>query len=209
MKLVEEAEKLLKKKKIGKDQCVILILAGILLCIIALPVKDDTESHLWDTKNGKIQKITDAEGETAETSSDDTEELYEAYWEKRLEETLSCIEGAGRVKVLITLRESEGKVVEKEGKEESEETQESDAGGGSRTITVRRVEKDTVYTVNGQGQNVPYVVKTTAPVVEGIVVVAQGGDNISVKENIIASVQVLFNLDVNKIRVVKMKNINQ
>ena len=113
------------------------------------------------------------------------------------------------MKVLITLRESEGKVVEKEGKEESEETQESDAGGGSRTITVRRVEKDTVYTVNGQGQNVPYVVKTTAPVVEGIVVVAQGGDNISVKENIIASVQVLFNLDVNKIRVVKMKNINQ
>ena len=42
MKLVEEAEKLLKKKKIGKDQCVILVLAGILLCIIALPVKDDT-----------------------------------------------------------------------------------------------------------------------------------------------------------------------
>lgn len=208
MKLVEEAEKLLKKKKIGKDSCVILVLAGILLCIIALPVKDNTESHLWDTKNGKIQKITDAEGKTAEMSSDDTEELYEAYWEKRLEETLSCIEGAGRVKVLITLRESEGKVVEKEGKEESEETQESDAGGGSRTITVRRVEKDMVYTVNGQGQNVPYVVKTTAPVVEGIVVVAQGGDNISVKENIIASVQVLFNLDVNKIRVVKMKNIN-
>jgi len=52
---------------------------------------------------------------------------------------------------------------------------------------------------------VPYVSKVIQPVVEGVVVIAQGGDSESVKENIIETIQVLFGIDANKIRVVKMK----
>lgn len=194
-------EELLRHKKIRKDQCLILVLTGILLCVIALPVKDDKKLPVTDE--------TVTAGLRKEEVRMDRGEEYTDDWEKRLEETLSCIEGAGKVRVLITLRESESRVVEKDKVEESSDTVERDSTGGTRSVMEQKEDGKTVFAPDAAGQNVPYVVKTTAPVVEGVVVVAQGADNSLVKQEIIASVQVLFNLDVNKIRVVKMKNINQ
>ena len=68
------------------------------------------------------------------------------------------------------------------------------------------VEKSTVYTVDERGQNVPYVVRTIPPAVEGVVVIAQGAGRQTVQENIIEAIQVLFGIDANKIKIVKMKN---
>lgn len=201
MKWGERLEELLRHKKIRKDQCLILVLTGILLCVIALPVKDDKKLPVTDE--------TVTAGLRKEEVRMDRGEEYTDDWEKRLEETLSCIEGAGKVRVLITLRESESRVVEKDKVEESSDTVERDSTGGTRSVMEQKEDGKTVFAPDAAGQNVPYVVKTTAPVVEGVVVVAQGADNSLVKQEIIASVQVLFNLDVNKIRVVKMKNINQ
>lgn len=201
MKWGERLEELLRHKKIRKDQCLILVLTGILLCVIALPVKDDKKLPVTDE--------TVTAGLRKEEVRMDRGEEYTDDWEKRLEETLSCIEGAGKVRVLITLRESESRVVEKDKVEESSDTVERDSTGGTRSVMEQKEDGRTVFAPDAAGQNVPYVVKTTAPVVEGVVVVAQGADNSLVKQEIIASVQVLFNLDVNKIRVVKMKNINQ
>ncbi len=201
MKWGERLEELLRHKKIRKDQCLILVLTGILLCVIALPVKDDKKLPVTDE--------TVTAGLRKEEVRMDRGEEYADDWEKRLEETLSCIEGAGKVRVLITLRETESRVVEKDKVEESSDTVERDSTGGTRSVMEQKEDGKTVFAPDAAGQNVPYVVKTTAPVVEGVVVVAQGADNSLVKQEIIASVQVLFNLDVNKIRVVKMKNINQ
>lgn len=201
MKWGKRLEELLRYKKIRKDQCLILVLTGILLCVIALPVKDDKKLPVTDE--------TVTAGLRKEEVRMDRGEEYTDDWEKRLEETLSCIEGAGKVRVLITLRESESRVVEKDKVEEGSDTVERDSTGGTRSVMEQKEDGRTVFAPDAAGQNVPYVVKTTAPVVEGVVVVAQGADNSLVKQEIIASVQVLFNLDVNKIRVVKMKNINQ
>lgn len=201
MKWGKRLEELLRYKKIRKDQCLILVLTGILLCVIALPVKDDKKLPVTDE--------TVTAGLRKEEVRMDRGEEYTDDWEKRLEETLSCIEGAGKVRVLITLRESESRVVEKDKVEENSDTVERDSTGGTRSVMEQKEDGRTVFAPDAAGQNVPYVVKTTAPVVEGVVVVAQGADNSLVKQEIIASVQVLFNLDVNKIRVVKMKNINQ
>lgn len=133
------------------------------------------------------------------------EETLVSAWEQKLSETLSCIEGAGDVRVMITLQESEGKIVEKDGTEKSAETVETDSQGGNRNIRELLEEKSTVFTETESGESVPFVVRTTAPVVKGVVVLAQGAENPAVKQEIIASVQVLFHLDANKIRVVKMK----
>ncbi len=109
------------------------------------------------------------------------------------------------MEVLITLKESEERVLEKDIPEQVSETSETDAEGGSRIISESRLEEATVYTVNAAGQNVPYVRKVIQPVVEGVVVIAQGGDSEIVKQNIIETIQVLFGIEANKIRVVKMK----
>lgn len=205
-------EKLTKGKKPGKDQCLIFILAGILLCVIMWPVKSpetksDLSNMLDDTigiKESVSQQTADSWMVENETGSD-----YVSYWEDKLENILCCVEGAGKVKVMITLKESEQKIVEKDGPEEMSDVVESDATGGQRATGESRIEKTTIYTTDENGNSVPYVIKTIPPMVEGVVVIAQGADQLLVRQNIIEVIQVLFDIDMNKITVVKMKNNNQ
>lgn len=205
-------EKLTKGKKTGKDQCLIFILAGILLCVIMWPVKSpetksDLSNMLDDTigiKESVSQQTADSWMVENETGSD-----YVSYWEDKLENILCCVEGAGKVKVMITLKESEQKIVEKDGPEEMSDVVESDATGGQRATGESRIEKNTIYTTDENGNSVPYVIKTIPPMVEGVVVIAQGADQLLVRQNIIEVIQVLFDIDMNKITVVKMKNNNQ
>ena len=204
-------ERLADKKMIRKDQCLIIVLAGVLLCIIAMPVKqNDSKSNISNIINDKVENHSTEDaaedyggvtGMTGEAAGD-----YAGYWEQRLEDVLRYVDGAGNVKVLITLKESEYKIVEKDGPEDYNHTEETDSAGGSRTIDESRAEKSTIYTTNESGQSVPYVVKTISPVVEGVVVIVQGANKQSVQDNIIEAIQVLFDIDANKIKIVKMKN---
>lgn len=205
--MLEDGKRLLDRltggKKLRKDQWLIMILMGVLLCVISLPVeKSETKSDISDNTGAKMSELN-------QTVTDDQGTDYVRGWEKKLEESLLYIEGAGEVKVLITLKESEQKVLARDGTESVSETTETDAAGGSRRMTENRTEKKTIYTVDERGQDVPYVLKTTAPSVEGVVVIAQGADQPRVRQNIIEAIQVLFDIDMNKISIVKMKNNNQ
>ena len=214
---MEQMKKLTDKitgvKKLRKDQLVVMILCGILLCVVALPVKQKdsassgSKSNISDRNSATIGKSAQASEESDSVWQGDVAESfsYTAYWEDKLKGSLSRIEGAGEVEVLITLKESEERVLEKDIPEQVSETSETDAEGGSRIISESRLEEATVYTVNAAGQNVPYVRKVIQTVVEGVVVIAQGGDSEIVKQNIIETIQVLFGIEANKIRVVKMK----
>lgn len=199
-----EAKKFLGRisggKKLRKDQCLILVLAGILLCVISLPVeKDKSKSGLSDV-SGTIIKNEHTFAE---------EEDYVTYWEEKLEESLRCVEGAGKVRVLIYAGESEEMILARDGAEEISDTAETDAEGGSRHISESRLDKTVVCTVDERGQNVPLVVKTIAPSVEGVVVIAQGADRAQVRRDIIEAIQVLFDVDMNRISIIKMKTNNQ
>lgn len=199
--------------KMRKDQLLIMVLCGILLCIVALPIggTDSGSGFIGKTSNKSDSNYDIVENNNQDTSgratgtSVDYDLSYISYWEEKLKQSLSCIDGVGEVEVLITLKESEERVPEKDIPEEIKETVETDAEGGNRTIMERSMKESTIYTVNEAGQNVPYVSKVIQPVVEGVVVIAQGGDSDTVKLNIIETIKVLFAIDVNKIRVVKMK----
>lgn len=214
---MEHIKKMMNKitngTKLRKDQLLIMVLCGILLCIIALPIGGtDSDSGFLRKKSDKTDSNHDTiENNNQETSvsisgtATDYDLSYISYWEEKLKQSLSCIDGVGAVEVLITLKESEKRVPEKDIPEEMKETVETDAEGGSRTIMEKSLKESTIYTVNEDGQNVPYVSKVIQPVVEGVVVIAQGADSDTVKLNIIETIKVLFAIDVNKIRVVKMK----
>ena len=202
-----EVKKILGKisggKKLGKDQCLILILAGILLCVISLPVeKDKSKSDLLD-ESGTIMK-NEHTFDKEEISRD-----YVTYWEEKLEESLQCVEGAGEVRVLIYTGGSEETILARDGSEEFSDTTETDAAGGSRHISKNRLDKTVVRTVDERGQNVPLVVRTVAPDVEGVLVIAQGADRQQVRRDIIEAIQVLFDVDMNRISIIKMKTNNQ
>ncbi len=201
----KKLQQLTGEKKLRKDQFLILVLVGMLLCVISLPTeKEKGKSNLWDTSDDKIQNK-----QTFETDVETDHSSYAAYWEEKLEESLRFVEGAGQVRVLITLAGSEEQVLTRDGKEEVSDTQETDAAGGSRHVSETKLDRSVVRTVDERGKEVPLVVRTISPDVEGVVVIAQGAGSERVRRDIIEAIQVLFEVDMNRIAIIKMKTNNQ
>ena len=182
-------------KNLRKDQLLILLLTGILLMVIAVPAGKKKE-NMSSASNDNTGKSVNG------TSAGTDEEAYTAYLEDRLSRTLSQIEGAGEVKVMITLKSSAEKVLDKDTESDQETVTEEDSQGGTRQSS-----KNTVYRTdsesNSQGSGSPYVSKELSPKIEGVVVIADGGENAVVKENISSAVQALFDIEPHKIRIMK------
>lgn len=192
-----------------RDNLVILVLAGILLVIIALPTKS-REEKTQDNVPVNTEKKASAETQQdtllnsgQEVSAEEEDREYARYLEERLTETLSQTAEVGQVKVMITLKSSKELVVEKEQPVNRSTTNENDFQGGSRIISQMESEENTVYRTEGSLSE-PYVVKTLPPQIEGVVVVAEGAGNGEVNRTIVDIVQALFGVEAHKVRVVKM-----
>ena len=133
------------------------------------------------------------------------EEYIVGKMEKRLEEMLSAMQGVGRVKVMITLASSGEKIVEKDIPLERSNIVENDSTGGNRSTNEMYSREETVYSTNSEGDKIPYVIRENSARVEGVGVVAQGGDQTQVQKNISDVIQALFGIEAHKIKVVKMK----
>ena len=193
-----EGRKAFWKKRLTKENMAVMALLGLLLMVIALPVKKEKQT---DT-----QRMSSDAGEAAEPQRQETqEEEYARQMEERLEELLSAMEGVGKVKVMGTLRSSREQVVEKDVPSSMDTMKESDSAGGSRETASSQQQESTVYTTTSAGERQPYVVMTLEPAVEGVTVVAQGGGEGIVQKNITEVIQALFDIEAHKIRVVKMK----
>ena len=191
--LAGKIQTLLKKK----DRLIILLLGGVLLLIIALPVSDG------DNRNTDRQTVASAEAYANGMQVEDTED-YAAYLENKLESTLSKVKGVGRVKVMVTLEASSERIIEKDVSSESESVQETDSQGGNRSTINSSSSQSTVYEGEGGGTSgTPYITKELTPVVEGVVIIAQGGDDAVAVQNITEAVQALFEIDTHKIKVMK------
>ena len=55
------------------------------------------------------------------------------------------------------------------------------------------------------GNETPFVNKEILPKIDGVLIVAEGGADASVRKNISEAVEALFGLDAHKIKIVKMK----
>ena len=180
----------LKMKKPGKNHILILFLCGVLLMVITIPVKEK-----------------DAAGEVAvmneDTMLNSTE--YTTYLEHQLEQILSQMEGAGEVACMITLSQSAEQVIEKDMEVSDNVVTESDSQGGTRSTNQSSRSETTIY--DGEESGKPYVSKEISPKIEGVLVLAEGGDNAVVEKNINEAIQALFGISSHKIRIVK-KGVN-
>ena len=202
--MIEKIKKLAK----NKNNLVVLVLTGVLLMIIALPVKNkSTQSAENETEaqNNNNSYFNSSEyGGTGNYGENLSEgQFYIARMEEKLEEALSQLEGAGKVEVLITLETSEEKIVEKDVPVIRSNTEETDSAGGTRTINNVDMGESTVFSNTGNNSQ-PYVIKTMSPRIEGVVVLAEGAGNGNVSINISEAVQVLFGIEAHKIKVMKM-----
>jgi len=183
-------ELLWKGEKLKKDQLLILFLTGVLLLVITLPAGKEKENRKTVGSRTGQSVITDRESYTKEM-------------EQELEEMLSQMDGAGEVKVMLTLASTAEKVIEKDRDTQSEQVKESDHQGGERTTDKDSLSEETVYKKQNSNGDSPYVTKELTPQVEGVVVLATGGDNPEVAKHITEAVQALFGIDTHKIRIMK------
>lgn len=197
---MEEKIKSRIAKLLKRDNLLILLLVGVLLVVIALPTEKKSREQ------EQVMGITGSaaqESFSADTGFSDVEE-YAAYLEKQLENTLSQVSGVGAVHVMITLEATQELVLEKDQQTQSSNTVEEDSQGGSRYSHQTSRTENTVY--HSSGNNEPYVIKTLLPRVEGVVVVAQGAGTGNINRNITDVVQALFDVEVHKVKVVKMND---
>ena len=198
-----------------RDNLLILVLLGVLLFIVALPVKKedpaatDTGMEITEQYNAGIltssgqQNVAQQEtvdvGTHAVTAG--SMEEYAAYLEGKLKKMLESVRGVGEVEVMITLESSEERIVEKDMTAERSQTEEQDSAGGTRTVSSSNTGYQTVYQEGSQGS--PFVVKTITPKVEGVLVVAEGAGKGNMTGEITQVVQALFGVEAHKVKVLE------
>lgn len=110
--------------------------------------------------------------------------------EKRLEDMLERIEGAGKVKVMLTLKTSTEQIL----------------AGDEDTDSNGDVRRETVIISSGTGKQGAVTIKYVYPVYMGAAIVAQGADSAAVRLAIIEMTSAATGLEADRISVMKMND---
>ena len=174
-----------------REQWLICGLAGLLLLVIAAPVKQ------------KEQKKT--QEEVTVQSQEPTDDQIRQSYEKQLESVLSQVESVGTVQVAVAMESTGKKQVEKDSPEDTSTSSEKGDSGTERTSQAVTTGETTVYEDTGDGGQTPYISSSTYPEIRGVIVVAQGGGNPVIVQQIQEAVMALFHVEAHEIKVLKMK----
>ena len=189
IKLPDKWKKILSKIA-SKDKLLIFLLAGVLLIIINIPVKSSTA------------KAKNSDTTVKETQADSS--YYISALEKELSQALAECEGVGRAKVVITAANN-GKSVLYVQKSESENiTDETDSTGGNRRTSQKTSDESVVYTDSGNTKS-PFITEELVPEIQGVLILAEGGDDARTVSEITKAASALLGISVNKIKVLKME----
>ena len=122
--------------------------------------------------------------------------------EKRLEGILSSIRGAGQVRVMITYETGVEVVTAMSTDKNSNRSESSDMSRSS--LTVQQTESTKPATVSGGGGNEPIILGQKQPVIRGVIVVAEGAADISVRVNLQQAVQTVLAVPANSVEVFEL-----
>lgn len=176
------------------ENFLLLILIGVLFMVIRIPIHQSKSLENNETVS---------EFETKEMIKDDDFYEYERELEVKTKEILSSIENAGCVSVMITFQDDGKQVVEKDKEYSSSSEQISDDAGGEKRNSEVQSSETTRYYTNAQEKEVPFINNRYLPKVEGVLVVAEGGDDDYVNLQILRACQALFGIEAHKIVIVK------
>ncbi len=190
--------------KWNKESAFIIILAGILCLVVVWPSSGSPAGGGRKSSGGTTPETSDR-GSVSADSAQAALNLYVENQEERLKDILEQMDGVGKIQVMIRAKASKEYVVEKDLTTNTNTVSETDSQGGTRQSSEASKSESSLYTKDGSGNDVPWVVKELEPEIEGVVVAAEGGGNEQVANEITQAVQVLFNIPIHKIKVVKMK----
>lgn len=178
--LKSSIKKLSEKLNLDKKSLVVIFIGiiGVILLVLSelIPFSSKTESS--DLTEGTL---------TVSYSE------YEKEVETRLESLISEIDGAGTVKVMVTLDCSVESIYAQQEKQTSGES-------GS-------YENEYVIIKNNDGEN-GILLKTTQPQIRGVAVVCTGGSSSVVRQNVTNTVTAVLGISSARVNISAMKNSN-
>jgi len=113
---------------------------------------------------------------------------YDELVTKKLEAILSKVKGAGTVSVHVTLENSNTEEYAKNIVKESKIIQEKDTSGGIRTTTETK-ESEQILVGKENGVDRPVIVQEIKPMIKGVLVIAEGAYDSTIKANLTKAVE--------------------
>ncbi len=173
---------IIERAMLNKKNMYILFIAGILILIILNTVSIDGDSE------GKVEDA----GACTDAYAD----------EKRLEEILSKIDGAGNTEVMITYDTGMEKVTVQNSKVSKSFSNDTEHSGGE--LQIQDIEEERQIVMSGSGSSEkPFVLKEINPRVRGVLVIAEGADNPKISYDITNAVAAVLDVPYYRIQVLK------
>lgn len=125
--------------------------------------------------------------------------------EQKLEDILSQVDGAGKTEVMITLDTGVEKITIQNSKISKSDSSDIEETGGETKAADSSEERQTVMNGSGNSQT-PFVVKEIYPQIRGVLVVAEGAGDESIRYNLTNAVAAVLNVPYYRIQVLKKSN---
>ncbi len=143
---------------------------------------------------GVVLLLWPSRSKTVEPAQPEVIPTSEPSVQEQMEEILSCIEGVGKVRVLLTMRSGEETIYQ------TDMTESEDADGSTnRTLATVMANQ------SGSGET-PVVTQTIYGQYQGAVVVCEGADRAAIRLELVNAVAGLTGLPADRITVIKMKS---
>ncbi|MGP4072449.1 stage III sporulation protein AG [Piscibacillus sp. B03] len=185
-----------------KRSYVILIgLIGLLFLIV---------SNIFSSNNSEPQEpapisneeevFLDKSEERPSSSSDDVASELRNQMQDELATALNSIQGVSNVQVMLQLEASSLKVYEKNTITGRQRTSETDQNGGTREVEDETVENQTVILRKNNSEE-PLLIQQKYPSVRGVLIIAEGVDNLQRKQSVVEAVSRLLDVSTHRISV--------
>ncbi len=132
-----------------------------------------------------------------EKENDSIENDYCLQLEKKMEDFIENIDGAGKTRVIITLSETTEYIYAKDGKEVRKNNEKNDDETLENEYVI--IENDNI--------NSGLLIKTIEPKIRGIAISCEGGDNTKVQQQIYSAVSAVLNINTSRISITKLSSL--
>lgn len=165
------------KKSLANKQLILFGLFGV--CLLIYGGLLDSSSTIDKPKISPI--VVDQRQDTSKRS-------YEDMLEAKLSNVLSQLKGAGSVVVSITTENGSVQEYAKNVTVDSKTIQEKDTSGGTRTTTENK-QTEQILVSRENGIEHPVAVQEIKPLIKGVLVIAEGAYDSTVKANLTKAVE--------------------
>jgi len=183
-----------------RSYIILIGLVGLLLLIINQFFTPTKQDDTLITLNDENQTASQSTGEYSDAKSNiDYSDLEKSY-EKQLQTILQNIKGVSEVDVMVNLDSTNIKIYEKNLISGNQVTDEEDRNGGSRQIE-ETTEETQVVVIRQGDKETPLQVQTKKPHVRGVIIIAKGVENATVKKGVLDAVSKVLDVPTHRVSV--------